>query len=209
MTTKKAPELRKEEIFNAALFCFNKKGYYKTSIDDIAARAGITKGGIYHHFNSKKNLFIDLFHTVANRYFESLKLKIHQPSDASSTMQDLVSKSDEILGENIEILKFCFEFMALATRDADIRLAVSEFYKNRVAIFAQTLSAGVDKGLFKNIEAEGVARTLYFLSMGFFLTYFTVDIDFDPMAQHVINIQTFMEGIKKQGGGQTAFTNAP
>ena len=197
MTTKKAPELRKEEIFNAALFCFNKKGYYKTSIDDIAARAGITKGGIYHHFNSKKNLFIDLFHTVANRYFESLKLKIHQPSDASSTMQDLVSKSDEILGENIEILKFCFEFMALATRDADIRLAVSEFYKNRVAIFAQTLSDGVDKGMFKDIPADAVARSLYFLSMGFFLTYFTVDIDFDPMTQHTINMKTFMEGIKK------------
>ncbi len=33
MTAKKAPELRKEEIFNAALFCFNQNGYYETSID--------------------------------------------------------------------------------------------------------------------------------------------------------------------------------
>jgi hypothetical protein len=33
--------------------------------------------------------------------------------------------------------------------------------------------------------------------MGFFLTYFTVDIDFDPMTQHTINMTTFMEGIKK------------
>ena len=105
MTTKKAPELRKEEIFNAALFCFNQNGYYETSIDDIAARAGITKGGIYHHFSSKKTLFIDLFHTVANRYFETLKLKIHQPSDASRHMQDLVKKSDEIFNENMDILK--------------------------------------------------------------------------------------------------------
>ncbi len=198
MTTKKAPELRKEEIFNAALFCFNQKGYYETSIDDIAARAGITKGGIYHHFNSKKILFIDLFHTVANRYFESLKLKIHQPSNASSHMQDLVKKSNEIFNENMDILKFCFEFMSLATRDSEIRLAVSDFYKNRVAIFAETLSDGVNKGMFKDIPADAVARSLYFLSMGFFLTYFTVDIDFDPMTQHTINMKTFMEGIKKK-----------
>jgi AcrR family transcriptional regulator len=197
MTTKKAPELRKEEIFNAALFCFNQKGYYETSIDDIAARAGITKGGIYHHFNSKKILFIDLFHTVANRYFESLKLKIHQPSDATSHMQDLVKKSNEIFNENMDILRFCFEFMSLATRDTDIRLAVTAFYKNRVAIFAHTLVAGRDSGMLKDIPADAVARSLYFLSMGFFLTYFTVDIDFDPMTQHSINMKTFMEGIKK------------
>ncbi|MBN2109060.1 MAG: TetR/AcrR family transcriptional regulator [Deltaproteobacteria bacterium] len=198
MTTKKAPELRKEEIFNAALFCFNQKGYYETSIDDIAARAGITKGGIYHHFNSKKTLFIDLFHTVANRYFESLKLKIHQPSNASSHMQHLVKKSNEIFDENMDILKFCFEFMSLASRDSEIRLAVTDFYKNRVAIFAETLSDGVNRGMFKDIPADAVARSLYFLSMGFFLTYFTVDIDFDPMTQHTINMKTFMEGIKKQ-----------
>ena len=76
MTAKKSPELRKEEIFNAALACFNQKGYYETSIDEIAAAAGITKGGLYHHFASKKSLFIELFHTVVNRYFETLKNKI-------------------------------------------------------------------------------------------------------------------------------------
>ena len=197
MTTKKAPELRKVEIFNAALFCFNQKGYYETSIDDIATKAGITKGGIYHHFTSKKILFIELFHSVANRYFESLKLKIHQTSDTTQHMQELIKKSDEIFNENVDILRFCFEFMSLATRDNDIRLAVSDFYKNRVAIFSQTLSDGTTKGIFKDIPAEGVARTLYFLSMGFFLTYFTVDIDFDPMTQHTINMKTFFEGIRK------------
>jgi AcrR family transcriptional regulator len=197
MTTKKAPELRKEEIYNAALFCFNQNGYYETSIDTIAAKAKITKGGIYHHFTSKKILFIELFHTVANRYFETLKLKIHTPADASQHMQNLVSKSEEIFNENLDILRFCFEFMSLATRDTEIRRAVSDFYKNRVAIFAETLTDGVGKGMFKDIPADAVARSLYFLSMGFFLTYFTVDIDFDPMTQHTINMKTFMEGIRK------------
>jgi AcrR family transcriptional regulator len=197
MTTKKTPDLRKEEIFNAALFCFNQRGYYETSVDDIATKAGITKGGIYHHFMSKKILFIELFHLVANRYFESLKLKIHQSSDATQHLQELIQKSNEIFNENVDILKYCFEFMSLASRDNDIRLAVSDFYKNRVAIFAQILSDGVDKGMFKAIPADAVARSLYFLSMGFFLTYFTVDIDFDPLTQHTVNMKTFLEGIKK------------
>ena len=197
MTSKKAPELRKEEIFNAALFCFNQNGYYETSIDDIAAKAGITKGGIYHHFNSKKELFIELFHSVANRYFKTLQRKTHTPADASRHLLDIIEKSNEIFSESMDILRFCFEFMSMATRDGDIRLAVTDFYKNRVAIFSQTLAAGRHSGLFKNMPAEAVARTLYFLSMGYFLACFTVDIDFDPMTQHGINMKTFMEGIIK------------
>ena len=37
---------RKEKIFEAALKCFNETGYYKTSIDKIAEKANISKGGI-------------------------------------------------------------------------------------------------------------------------------------------------------------------
>jgi AcrR family transcriptional regulator len=207
MTAKKSPELRKEEIFNAALICFIQKGYYETSIDAIAAKAGITKGGLYHHFASKKTLFIELFQTFVNRYFETLRQRIHHPADVTLQIQDLIAKSEEIFSESRDILKFCFEFMSLASRDSEIRAEVNTFYKNRVSIFAQTLTEGIISGRLKKIPADDVARTLYFLSMGFFLTYFTVDIDFDPMTQHAINLGTFMDGIKEtpqRSGCETA-----
>ncbi len=38
MKNKKDAESRKEQILEAALICFNKSGYYLTSIDDIAAK---------------------------------------------------------------------------------------------------------------------------------------------------------------------------
>jgi len=51
MRNRRASENRKEKIFEAALQCFNKKGYYKTSIDDIASRCKISKGGIYYQLS--------------------------------------------------------------------------------------------------------------------------------------------------------------
>jgi len=196
MTRKKAPEIRKEEIFNAALTCFNKKGYYETSIDDIAVHAGISKGGIYHHFSSKKKLFIALFNTVANRYFESLKEAVHENIDPLAELKDLVRKSDEVFYQNYDILKYCLEFIMLGTRDSEIRAEVTGFYRNRLNIFNKKLTEGINSGVYKEISVTDVARTLYFLSMGFFLTFFTVDIDFDPMAQHAINMQTVIDGIR-------------
>lgn len=195
MTAKKDPEIRKEEIFEAALYCFNKKGYYETSIDDIAARAEISKGGVYHHFASKKKLFVDLFKCRVNRYFEELKANIKNIADPAERIREFAAKSEEIFQKNLDILKFSLEFITLSTRDQDIRKAVTQVYQNRVRIFAGILKEGVAAGAFRKLDAQSVARTLYFLSMGFFLTYFTVAIDFDVTKQHRINIQTILNGI--------------
>src|SRR6059058_2945988 len=50
-------DARAPEILDAALACFAQKGFAATRLDDIAARAGITKGTIYLYFDSKQALF--------------------------------------------------------------------------------------------------------------------------------------------------------
>jgi AcrR family transcriptional regulator len=195
MTAKKAPDVRKDEIFKAALRCFNQNGYHGTTIDAIAERAGISKGGFYHHFTSKKNLFIELFHTKVNSYFETLQQNVDGITDAADRIQYIVEKSEEVFQQNADVLKFCLEFVTLGLRDNDIKKAVTLFYKNRVNTFTQMLVQGMKSGTLKHVAAEGVARTLYFLSMGFFLTHFTVNIDFDPTIQHSINLKTILDGI--------------
>src|SRR3954466_13737024 len=50
------PAERPEEIAAAALRLFCERGYYPTTIDDVATAAGVTKGAVYHHFNSKEHL---------------------------------------------------------------------------------------------------------------------------------------------------------
>ncbi|MGD9915173.1 MAG: TetR/AcrR family transcriptional regulator [Rhizobiaceae bacterium] len=45
------------DILRTAALCFMERGYYATSIDDVARKLGATKGRIYHHFPSKGDLF--------------------------------------------------------------------------------------------------------------------------------------------------------
>lgn len=46
-----------ERICQSAVKIFSGKGYHKTTMDDIAAEAGLTKGAIYWHFKNKRELF--------------------------------------------------------------------------------------------------------------------------------------------------------
>ncbi len=52
---------REQLIIQAAEEVLQEKGYYETSMDEIAARVGIAKGTIYTHFPGKEELVLAIF----------------------------------------------------------------------------------------------------------------------------------------------------
>ncbi len=54
-------EERKKDILDAALYCFINFGYAKTSMDDVAKKAGISRPLIYLKFKNKEDLLLGLF----------------------------------------------------------------------------------------------------------------------------------------------------
>ena len=61
---------RRESILDAALHCFVERGFHGTSVPEIAARANIAAGTIYHYFESKEAL--------VNALYRSWKTKVGQ-----------------------------------------------------------------------------------------------------------------------------------
>ncbi len=51
-------------LVTAARELFGEQGYVDTSVDEIVARAGVTKGAVYHHFDGKEGLFRAVFEQV-------------------------------------------------------------------------------------------------------------------------------------------------
>ena len=45
-------------------YLFGGRGYVDTSIEEVVARAGLTKGAVYHHFDGKEGLFRAVFEQV-------------------------------------------------------------------------------------------------------------------------------------------------
>lgn len=57
----------REKLLDAALSLIREKGYSSTSVDELCAQAGVTKGGFFHHFKSKDALGI----AAANHWSET------------------------------------------------------------------------------------------------------------------------------------------
>lgn len=53
-----ASQESRSKLLDAAMHVMRLKGYAATTVDDICARAGLTKGSFFHHFKSKEDLGI-------------------------------------------------------------------------------------------------------------------------------------------------------
>lgn len=65
------PEVRAEQILRAALVEFSRHGVAAARMDDIARRAGLSKGGLYAHFKSKDEIFETLLVKMLTPTFTS------------------------------------------------------------------------------------------------------------------------------------------
>jgi AcrR family transcriptional regulator len=67
---------KKERILNAAMKEFAKKGYKNASTNEIVKEAKISKGLLFHYFNSKKDLFLFLYDYAVDVFVNEFYKKI-------------------------------------------------------------------------------------------------------------------------------------
>jgi AcrR family transcriptional regulator len=190
-------ENRKEHILETALSCFNETGYHLTSLDTIAQAGGISKGGLYYHFHSKNALFIELFHYRGQKYFEQVRAYIQDIKDPVERMELFVSKASSILKDNEDFMRFFLEFMSIGARDPEIRQVMTDYYRTSIENFSRIIEDGIASGVFHADSPREVARAVYFLSMGVFFTYFTIEPDFELGQQHAVHINNILRALKK------------
>jgi len=91
METLSKQQLRTQEtqarLLNAAEEVFVRDGYEAAQLDEIAARAGRSKGAVYTHFKSKEDLFLALFEHRTRAYIDGLVANLHSCTTRSQRHQ--------------------------------------------------------------------------------------------------------------------------
>jgi len=96
---------RRDQLLDVALDLFGTRGYHYTSMDDIAADAGVTKPVLYQHFPSKRQLYRELLETVG----ATLRATVTSSASATTPHQQVLAG-------------FQAYFRFVATRPSEFRL---------------------------------------------------------------------------------------
>lgn len=85
---RKRSEKKRRAILDAAYSLFREKGFEKTSVAEINARAGGSKATIYSYFPSKEELFVECMFSLAESYLEGTLNTLKNPvGDILPTLQ--------------------------------------------------------------------------------------------------------------------------
>lgn len=82
------PAVRVGQILDAALQEFSQAGYAGATMDDIASRAGLSKGGLYAHFASKEAVF----EALLARHLNPTPLDVNAVVDGASSSSHLAER---------------------------------------------------------------------------------------------------------------------
>jgi AcrR family transcriptional regulator len=81
----------RREILDAAADCFMEQGFHATSIDVVARRMGATKGRVYHHYQSKMDLFFDVHRLGMQFLFEAVEPASQAPGNAMEVLTRMMT----------------------------------------------------------------------------------------------------------------------
>jgi AcrR family transcriptional regulator len=155
-------DARPSEILEAALAVFAERGYAATRMDDIAQRAGVTKGTIYLYFESKDAVFRRLVQDSIGSTIESFRAAADQYDGSSRELLQIVLHGiGEFICNSDRVV-----LPKIVAGEAGNFPALAEFYRREVidkglGLLQSVVERGIARGEFRAIAAEHAARLCF------------------------------------------------
>lgn len=169
---------RKQQILNAALNVFTRKGFGEATVPDIAGEAGVAVGTIYNYFESKREILVSL---MINRFFTRELLKMLDDK-AEENEQDFINGffKDRLNWGTQNVDKILL-ILSEVNRDEEVKDRwVEEILHPVMKKLTEYVKSRMDEGVFKKRDPDMVARSLAGLGMGFIILY-SVEGDRSPI----------------------------
>jgi AcrR family transcriptional regulator len=191
---------RRQQIMDAALNCFARKGYHKTTMDDIVAESGLSKGSLYWYFKSKDELFFSLINSFFLEMQQDLDAIFEGPTSATDKLLALGREFASFYGEVSDFLNVFFEFWMLGALNEQLNHLFHDMLSRYRGMIAGIINDGVKAGEFKEVDADQLAVTVMaaYDGLWFYKMLMPNQVDLDRASQTFI--ETLFSGLAADGG---------
>lgn len=151
-----APRDTKGKILDAALAVFEERGFHAASIDEVAARAGLTKGAVYYWFTDKDDLARDLHEQIWQR----LKAEALAGVDPSDSTLDVLERGLDAYLTALERLGSARFFLRDALAIPAVETASRQEKESSLGLVRDVLEEGIRRGEIVPLDVSAMARAL-------------------------------------------------
>jgi TetR/AcrR family fatty acid metabolism transcriptional regulator len=203
--TRSIEETRREVIVESAMRLILKNGYDRTTLDHVAAQAGVSKGLISYYFPNKDALFLAVLERILTRLRADLETcyRAHLPA-----RERLRLNLKNLFGSEKRARQYytvLIDFLARAPREKEIGGYTETIYQTVLTYVEWTIIDGVRAGEFRDVDPHVAASMLVAMMEGLVLQWL-FNREGVSLAEAYDMCEMFVEqnlGVAPPGEGQT------
>ncbi len=151
---------RRLALLKAAFREVGEKGFSAVTLDDIAQRAGVSKGVTLYYFESKEDLFRELFRWLIDSIHARMREAVEAVDDPVGKVRALVALIFPSPSKNRAFFRAFVDFCGLAARRESFREINERFYAGCREIDGGIVEDGMRRGVFPLKDPKEAASTL-------------------------------------------------
>ncbi|MFT7520157.1 MAG: AcrR family transcriptional regulator [Kiritimatiellia bacterium] len=194
MTKHQSEVERRAQILRAARSVFVENGFLAARVEDVAKRAGLSKGAVYFYYASKRSLFLALVREEQETTYSFLDKAENDERAAAVKLLDLGRKYVDYFAGLKTPPRFFMMMCEAAIRDEEIREELHATHARFIEATTRILAQGMAEGTFIEQDPLAVAQLFKALIDGL-AGQSAIGIRPDQQRLTTVGIQTLLFGI--------------
>lgn len=168
MTTRKERQARTRELLmDSAAAVASRRGIERASLDEVAERAGFTKGAVYANFANKDQLFLAMLDAHFDARLAELDRILSTEADPDEQAREAAEGLMRMLAAQPEWHRLFFEFALYATRNEGFRTQLVERYRSLRVRLAELLARRAERlGIEPVVPPDQIAAMTFAMANG-------------------------------------------
>lgn len=182
----KKGEDTKKLIRERAAYLFAQKGFKNVTMKDICAATGLCRGGLYRHYDSTRQIFLEIIEALMGAQDNELTEKMNAGLPASQILNEILERYRKEMLDNAASLSVAiYEFFSENYSNGQDNLLLKQ-YQYSVDMWNEFLSYGIKRGEFKTVDCIEVIDIILFSYQGVRMYSTIIPID-EQIPARIIN----------------------
>lgn len=147
---------RRASILEAAAAVFSEKGFHAATMEEIATRAGIGKSTVYEYFESKEDLFQEMFRAGIDNYLAAMRGRLKQPCSVRDVLTAVAVAHFKFIMEHGDLARIFSDERWLPS--SRMRKWLQRLRERKIAMVAELIRQGMDEGEFCPVDTRLAAE---------------------------------------------------
>ncbi len=180
---------RRQELIRATYLEVAEKGYSAVTLQDIAKRAGVSKGATLYYFATKEDLFLGALEWLVDHIHGRLHAAVEAQQDPIEKLRAMFASVFCNAQEARQFFLAYSDFVSIGTRNKRFHDLNAKFYQGCTCHNRDIIEAGVSVGVFRPVNVEDACSMMRALIDGLMMQwFFASEMTFDDCHRRCLRV---------------------